>query len=87
MQRFLIAYDISKNKIRGRAYRLLKKQASSVQKSVFFFEGNSNELAKLERMLSDIIEKSDSLFIMPCCESSYARSRIYSKDLENLIAV
>ncbi len=87
MQRFLIAYDISKNKIRGRAYRLLKKQASSVQKSVFFFEGNSNELAKLERMLSDIIEKSDSLFIMPCCESCYARSRIYSKDLENLIAV
>ena len=87
MQRFLIAYDISKNGIRGKVYRLLKKKAVSVQKSVFFFEGTNNELIKLEHSLSSLIENTDSLFVMPCCEASYAHSRVYSKQQDNLIAV
>lgn len=44
MQRFLIAYDISKNGIRGKVYRLLKKKAVSVQKSVFFLKGPTMSL-------------------------------------------
>ncbi|MGN0916169.1 MAG: CRISPR-associated endonuclease Cas2 [Succinivibrio sp.] len=87
MQRFLIAYDISKNSIRGRVYRLLKKRALNVQKSLFFFEGSNNDLIKLESRLSTLIENTDSLFVMPCCESCYNRSRIYSKDQAVLIAV
>lgn len=39
MQRYLIAYDISKDKIRSRVFRRLKEKALPIQKSVFFFQG------------------------------------------------
>ncbi len=87
MQRFLISYDITNNKIRSKVFRLLKRNAIPLQKSVFFYEGNNNELIKIEKRIYDMIKDNDNLFVMPCCEKCYANSRIYRKASPVAIAV
>ena len=79
MQRYLIAYDISSNKIRSRVFRRLKEKASPVQKSVFFFQGKLEDLNKLESMIQAMLEDSDSFLILPCCDDCFSKARIYKK--------
>ena len=57
MQRYIVSYDISKDKIRGRAYRKLKKMGISIQKSVFYVELNYSELVRLQKDMMDLIEE------------------------------
>ncbi|MBQ9275937.1 MAG: CRISPR-associated endonuclease Cas2 [Succinivibrio sp.] len=77
MLRVLICYDIHDNSVRGRAFRLLKKNAQRAQKSVFIFEGTDTKLKDLESRLSQMIEDGDSLMVVPCCDSCFARARMY----------
>ena len=75
MQRYLIAYDISKDKIRSRVFR----RFLPIQKSVFFFQGKLEELNKLESMIQAMLEDSDSFLIIPCCDECFSKARIYKK--------
>ena len=79
MQRYLIAYDISKDKIRSRVFRRLKEKALPIQKSVFFFQGKLDDLNKLETMIQAMLEDSDSFLIIPCCDECFSKARIYKK--------
>lgn len=77
-QCFLISYDIADNRLRGYFFRRLKKIAIHLQKSVFFYEGNSEKLVHLEMMFSEKLSAEDNVLIMPCPKISYEDARIYS---------
>ena len=80
MNRWLISYDVSSNKKRGRIFRFLKKRATHIQKSIFFYSGSQNELQKIEKFIISCIDKTDSIFFMPCCDKCYYQSKLYSPD-------
>lgn len=82
MQRYIVSYDISKDKIRGRAYRKLKKIGISIQKSVFYVELNYSELVRLQKDMMDLIEVTDSVFIVPCCDRCFAQATYIGKQKE-----
>lgn len=54
---WLITYDITNPKRLGRLHRLLVKQATPVQYSVFHFEGSA---AQMGRLMADIATRIDA---------------------------
>ena len=87
MQHYLISYDISENKQRNKVFRQLKKVAVPMQKSVFFFDGTSNELRKLEVKIREFLKKGDSLLILPCCANCYQGASLYTNQNDNSVIV
>lgn len=78
MNRWLISYDISSNRTRGRIFRFLKKRSTHIQKSLFFYIGTQNDLQKIENFIISCIDNTDSIFFMPCCDKCYYQSKLYS---------
>jgi len=58
---YVIAYDISNRKLRSKVARALEAQCNRVQKSVFEFDGDINELEKIVAKLRPLIPDTDSL--------------------------
>lgn len=83
MQHYLISYDISANKSRNKAFKLLKKNADAIQKSVFIYEGSVSDLTDLEYELQSLLDDNDSLFILPCCRSCFASARVHCGNIKN----
>ncbi len=83
MQHYLISYDISVDKKRNKAFRMLKKRADPVQKSVFIYAGSVSELTDLEYELRSLLDDTDSLFILPCCKSCFAAARVHCGNIKN----
>ncbi len=85
MHIFLICYDISSNKIRGKVFRFLKKCATPVQESVFIFRRTRKELLKIEKFIVDMLDEDDCLIVMPCCDKCYGKSKFFGKKQVELI--
>jgi CRISPR-associated protein Cas2 len=65
-QKFLVTYDISDDKKRGRVSNILSKFGERVQYSCFEIECSENELKELLNCLESIIDDStDSIFFFP----------------------
>lgn len=76
MPRYLIAYDITLPRTRSRVVSRLERQgATRLQKSVFLLEGTSAALARLEASLLAVLEDTDSLLLIPCCDACFAAAR------------
>ena len=84
MRWYLIAYDVSKSGVRDKCARLLQKRGRRVQKSVFMLKCGAAAMRKLEQELHNILEQSDSLFILPVCERCL-QSSIYMGELPPLL--
>ena len=74
MRRCLIAYDITDNRIRYKVARLLEKHGSRIQRSVFLVETGEAALRRLEANLTELLEESDNLLLLPCCDACFARA-------------
>lgn len=73
MPRFLISYDITAPRRRSKVVSRLEKLGTRLQLSVFMVKCGDGVFAQLERELLNIIDKEDSLLILPVCEHCYAK--------------
>lgn len=72
---WLIAYDISNPKRLGRVHRLLKKEALALQYSIFYYEGNVEELkCLLQDIEARINLKADDVRAYPIPEKMHYNS-------------
>ena len=74
MQRFLISYDISSNKSRRYAAKILKNVGERIQRSVYLVEGTEKEIESVYNKISDLLEENDSLLVLPCCASCWDKA-------------
>ena len=71
---YVLAYDITDNRRRAKVVKLLEALGFRVQGSVFEGYINSQEIERLIRRLSLVIDRdSDSMRIYPLCESCRAK--------------
>ena len=71
---YVLAYDITDNRRRAKVVKLLESLGFRVQGSVFEGYINSQEIERLIRRLSLVIDRdSDSMRIYPLCESCRAK--------------
>ena len=75
MRRFLISYDISNNKSRKTAANLLLDLGERIQRSVYIIEATENALNSLSSKITDLLEDTDSLLILPCCHACWEKAR------------
>ena len=68
MVRLVITYDIRKNKIRNKLFRLLEKYGAWKQYSVFELEINPVHRVELFHSITDLIEDSDRVRVYELCE-------------------
>lgn len=72
---FLIAYDITDDRRRGRLFRLLHRWGEPVQKSVFHCRVRVGALPSLQREVDDLIQHDeDGVLYCPLC--SRCRGRV-----------
>lgn len=71
---WMIAYDISNDRIRREVRKILKNHGTRVQYSIFECSLRNREKIELQTQLTGLIEKSDSLRWYPLC--SWCRDRI-----------
>jgi len=64
---WMIAYDISDDRIRHRVRNILKNNGIRVQYSIFECNLTSSEKLALQMQLCDLIEPGDSLRWYPLC--------------------
>lgn len=82
MLRYMIAYDITDDKIRTRVFKFLCKNAQRLQKSVFIFEGSGNSMLRIQKWISRIMDDGDSLAVIPVSDACYAKAVVVSGDLD-----
>lgn len=80
MPHYLISYDVSSTRTRGRIAARLEKAGVRVQLSVFMVNCTENRYAGLVRDLLSCLDDSDSLLCLPCCEHCYARATITGEE-------
>lgn len=73
MPRFLISYDITAPQRRNKVAARLEKLGTRLQLSVFMVKCGDDVFAQMERELQNILDKEDSLLILPVCEQCYAK--------------
>ncbi len=72
---WLIAYDICDPRRLGRVHRLLKKEALAVQYSIFYYEGNTEQLTCLLQNIEERINrKVDDVRAYPIPEKMHYNS-------------
>ena len=68
MVRLVITYDIRKDKIRNKLFRLLERYGAWKQYSVFELEINPVHRVELFHSIPDLIEDTDRVRIYELCE-------------------
>lgn len=68
MVRLVITYDIKKDKIRNRIFRLLERYGAWKQFSVFELEINPVHKVELFHGIADLIEESDRVRVYELCD-------------------
>ncbi|NPA44864.1 MAG: CRISPR-associated endonuclease Cas2 [Chlorobi bacterium] len=76
---YLIAYDISKNKIRNKIADTLSQYGERINLSVFECMLTHVQINNLTEKLEEIIEKTDSIKIYFICSTCYSKSRILGR--------
>lgn len=76
LHKYLIAYDISNDKIRRQAAKLMEKHGQRLQRSVYIVDAKKREMDRIENILGKLLEANDKLLVMPCCESCFANTRV-----------
>jgi CRISPR-associated endonuclease Cas2 len=67
---WIIAYDVTRNRIRTRISKVLAKEGMRIQKSVFLVEASTGEVEKLIELMSQQIEPAtDSVCAWPLAEN------------------
>ncbi len=61
METFVVAFDVSNNKIRRRINKILASWGDRVQKSVYEIKILPNEVSKVTEKLKALLEPGDSL--------------------------
>ena len=81
---YLLSYDVSNDKKRTKIYKYLKDQGYHIQKSVFIIRCNKTDQIKViyEHVFSYISEKSDSILLIPVCQSCLNKLKLVSKQPE-----
>ena len=67
--RYVIAYDVAKDKQRTRISELLLGYGERVQKSVFEADLKKEEVQEILQRTSNLIEPGDSVRLYPMCET------------------
>ena len=74
----IVAYDISREEVRGRLRRYLRKLGlSRVNRSVYAGPGTATTARLVAEKVKEIIEDSDSVFIIVVREDEYQRAHIF----------
>jgi len=75
--KYVIAFDITGDRIRARVVKILSEYAYRVQKSVFEGLISKESMAELEGKISKVLDKkSDSVRIYPLCGKCEPEVRI-----------
>ena len=82
---FLITYDISKDKIRNKVFKLLGSIGSPLQKSVFITDISEIQKNRIQEEIHKSMEKDDSLFVIPICKKCYRNAKIISAKRDSVI--
>ena len=85
MQRFLISYDISSNKSRRTAAKILKNVGERIQRSVYIVEGTEKEIERINQQISELLEENDSLLVLPCCASCWEKAMFAQMEKDLLL--
>lgn len=72
---WIILYDISNLKTLKKIAKIMESKGNRVQKSVFEVYCDDNELQRIKRRLSFLINKeTDSLAFLPLCQLDYEKT-------------
>ena len=74
MERCLVAYDITGNNRRRKVANILEHVGTRIQRSVYWVEGTSRQLAILENDIAELLEDDDELLFLPCCATCFTRA-------------
>lgn len=85
MSIFLISYDISKDKIRNKVFKLLESIGTPLQKSVFITDISEIQKNRIQEEIHKSMEKDDSLFVIPICKKCYRNAKIISAKRDSVI--
>ena len=85
MSIFLITYDISKDKIRNKVFKLLESIGTPLQKSVFITDISEIQKNRIQEEIHKSMEKDDSLFVIPICKKCYRNAKIISAKRDSVI--
>jgi len=64
---YFIAYDIVNNRRRAKISRILEKEGTRLQKSLFFVNSSQSQVAGTVKKLSEFLKDEDSLLVTPVC--------------------
>lgn len=74
----IVAYDISREEVRGRLRRYLRRLGlSRVNRSVYAGPGTATTARLVAEKVKEIIEDSDSVFIIVVREDEYQRAHVF----------
>ncbi|MCK9280546.1 MAG: CRISPR-associated endonuclease Cas2 [Melioribacteraceae bacterium] len=68
--KYIVSYDISSDRIRSKAAKVLEQYGVRIQYSMFECSLTKKELSELKQKLEKLINKKDSsIYFFPLCES------------------
>ena len=76
----IVAYDISREEVRGRVRRFLRNMGlSMVNRSVYAGVGGERQAKKIAERLKKLLEENDNAFIIVVNEETYNRAYIVTQ--------
>jgi CRISPR-associated protein Cas2 len=85
--RYFICYDISSNKRRTKAAKLLESLGQRMQKSVFLAELNHTQEQSARKKLGQMLSIGDSLFFIPFCRSCLGEAKFLGPKISSALIV
>ncbi|MCX8125384.1 MAG: CRISPR-associated endonuclease Cas2 [Spirochaetes bacterium] len=84
METWLVIYDIRNEKRLRRIAKMVERYGVRVQKSVFEAMCNETTIQRMRSEAKTILEKEDSLIIIPLCASCWQKKKQYGVTTEGI---
>ena len=78
---YLIAYDISNDKIRGKIAKYLEKRGIRIQKSVFALEVSKRKIQYIMKDLESLQKNDGVIHLFSVCKTCLNKSKVLGKKI------
>lgn len=81
---YIVAYDISDDKIRNKIAKYLEKKGARIQKSVFACDVSSKKIAFIMKELNKLRKDDGIIHVFAVCKNCLNKSKVIGKKLPDL---
>lgn len=79
-QFWLLSYDISNKKKLAKTAKLVESKMIRLQRSIYLGKLDSNAVFSLFRVVSELVDEGDKVFMVPICRSEVGKVLTSMKD-------